>query len=825
MSTHDGHDEGDNGGMPARRAVVRWAGRLARREWRQHTLIVVLITVAVASTVLIATVAYNAAPAEGRADFGDAEHALVLDDVDPSALAGTLEAAADAFGHVDPIGHRTVALPGTLENVDYRSQDIDGPYGSPLLDVVEGRAPVADAEAAITDRVATMLGIAIGDSIDLDGTTRQVIGIVENPSDLDDEFVLLPPSAMVDSDSVRVLVRGDQDAFRRYDPPNDGPRMVNSRSDVPEDVLAAVLMLLASTILMFLVALVAAASFTVIAQRRLPQFGMLSAIGATERHVRLTMLASGAIAGVLSAVTGAAIGLTSWWIAAPAMESIVDYRIDRGNVPWWVVLAGMLLAVVTATGAAWWPARTMSRIPPVLALSGRVPRPAPTRRSALTAVVLLAAGIVSLRVGTGFDDQGPSTFQLVLMAAGTLLVIAGVLLVSPVLVRSLGRLARMAPISGRLALRDLSRYQSRSGAALAAIGLALGIPSVVVASTAAAENQTGLGNLSPTQIVVRPDEFEGAMELPDSAALAETEQGVAELVDAVGAQTALPLEIVRDPDAPSEPGIDATPPLGVVQRVDRGWRHIANVYLATPGLLAAFGLEADALAGSDDVVTVADGDAGELQLFGTPGSTVERIGQGRPLSNTGTLPETYTSLPGALVDPGVVAERGWEAVDGGYWLIETAESPTPAQLEDARDIAARFGFVIEARDGDSDLSMVRLAAGLAGMALALGVLAMTVGLMRSESANDVRTLTATGATRAIRRGVTAVTAGSLATLGAGLGIAAAYIGLIAGGLDDLMPLPWLDLVLIGAGTPVVASVAAWMLSGREPVSVARRALD
>jgi putative ABC transport system permease protein len=54
----------------------------------------------------------------------------------------------------------------------------------------------------------------------------------------------------------------------------------------------------------------------------------------------------------------------------------------------------------------------------------------------------------------------------------------------------------------------------------------------------------------------------------------------------------------------------------------------------------------------------------------------------------------------------------------------------------------------------------------AGAILALAILAMTVGLIRSESAGDLRTLTATGATPSIRRTLTAATAGTLALLGA-----------------------------------------------------------
>ena len=43
---------GANGGAPARRAIVRWAWRLFRREWRQQFLILALITVAVGATIV-----------------------------------------------------------------------------------------------------------------------------------------------------------------------------------------------------------------------------------------------------------------------------------------------------------------------------------------------------------------------------------------------------------------------------------------------------------------------------------------------------------------------------------------------------------------------------------------------------------------------------------------------------------------------------------------------------------------------------------------------------------------------------------------------------
>jgi putative ABC transport system permease protein len=85
-------------------------------------------------------------------------------------------------------------------------------------------------------------------------------------------------------------------------------------------------------------------------------------------------------------------------------------------------------------------------------------------------------------------------------------------------------------------------------------------------------------------------------------------------------------------------------------------------------------------------------------------------------------------------------------------------------------------MVVESRDDDSTLGRVRLVAGAIGMLLALAVLAATVGLIRSESVDELRMLTAAGATGWTRRGITAACAGALALLGALLGVTSAYLG-------------------------------------------------
>ena len=88
------------------------------------------------------------------------------------------------------------------------------------------------------------------------------------------------------------------------------------------------------TLAMALVGLIAAAGFVVVAQRRQRQLGLLAAIGATERHLRLVMLANGAIVGAHGRASWApSLGIVGWIVAAPAVETAAAHRIDRFDLP------------------------------------------------------------------------------------------------------------------------------------------------------------------------------------------------------------------------------------------------------------------------------------------------------------------------------------------------------------------------------------------------------------------------------------------------------------------------------------------------------------
>ena len=67
----------ERGGLPARRAVMRWAWRMFRREWRQHLLVLTLLTVAVAATTAGAGFATNT-QSSPAATFGTASYHVAV---------------------------------------------------------------------------------------------------------------------------------------------------------------------------------------------------------------------------------------------------------------------------------------------------------------------------------------------------------------------------------------------------------------------------------------------------------------------------------------------------------------------------------------------------------------------------------------------------------------------------------------------------------------------------------------------------------------------------------------------------------------------------
>jgi putative ABC transport system permease protein len=837
------------GAIAARRPLMRWAWRLFRREWRQQILVLALLTVAVAAAVASVTIVYNSSPTDD-AEFGSANHLVRLDGADPRRLQAGIAAVEERFGTVEVIGHRSLAVPGGVDRVEFRAQDPRGAYGRARLALRRGDFPKGPSEVAVTDGVATILGLELGKTLDLDGRRRTVVGIVENPRDLSDEFAQVSPSSARAPDHVTVLVDADAESVDAFTA-QAGDRIGFAGSKTRESNRAAdaLAMFSVATVFVLLATLVAAAGFAVIAQRRLRQLGMLAAIGATEKHLRLVLLTNGAVVGAIGALIGTVAGLALWLAVAPMLEPAVGHRIDRLSLPSTLLALVVLVAVLGATAAAWWPGRAVARVPVTRALSARPPRPKPAHHSAIVAALLIAAGIGSLVLSDRSREP--------LIIAGILATILGTLLLGPLAIRLFARPARHTPIAVRLALRDLARYQARSGAALAAITLALGIAAAVVVVAAAEERKADAAppNLSDRQIRVYTGLREvDTLAVKTPAELERMAARVRELAASLGGAAVIPLHnalrrgvepvvtsdgtrvintevLTRKIDDPENPRWGRR---GVICLAERTCYAIeSRLYVATPAVLRYLGIDpatvdpstdflADPAVRTDELVIPDITTEGE-EASDSAVTNVQRIDSrklfGNPATGTGIAPDSFITLDG-------LRRRGSKQTPSG-WLVEADRPLTSEQVADAREFAAEAGLTIETRRESSSTTPIAIATA-AGALLALAILAMTVGLIRSESAGDLRTLTATGATSRIRRTLTGATAGSLALLGALLGVAGAYLALVATYLDDLGYLgriPVLPLVLIVVGVPLAATAAGWLLAGREPPAIARTAIE
>jgi putative ABC transport system permease protein len=820
-----------NGGVPARRAVIRWAWRMFRREWRQQLLVLALIVVALAATVVGAAVATNTPPPAG-AGFGTAQDMATF----PGGphLAGQIAVLQQHVGRVDVIENQTVAIPGSINTYDLRAQDPHGAFGQPMLALVSGHYPAGPGQVAVTQSVATTFNLRIGDTWHQGGQVRQVTGIVQNPQSLLDEFALVAPGQVSTPSQVTVLftaprgtITSSLGSLSQYMVTRD--HAVASNPLNPETIVLAL-----ATVGMLLIALVAVGGFTVLAQRRLRSLGMLGALGATDRNIRLVVRANGVLVGVVGAAIGAVLGLAAWLAYRPRLESSAHHLIGAFQLPWVVIGPAIGLAILATYFAASRPARSVTRIPVVAALSGRPAPPKQVHRSAVPGVVLFVIAAALLSYSGASNGNGGGALELIL---GIVLLIVAIILLAPFCLVILGRLGRRAPIAIRLPLRDLARSRARSGSALSAISLGVFIAALVCVLTAQRYGNVldyAGPNVASNQIIVYTPGHGGG---PGNGPGGSTSSGTASTPQA---QAAVAQNIARA--LGSNTVIELDQAGASLQHAAAGRSWSGPVYVATPQLLAAFGIKASDVNPDADILTARPGLSGLSQmqlLYGAP--KFGPSGGGYPclkgqcvanpvIQEVSALP-AGTSAPNTVLTEHAIHALGLHTSASG-WLIQAPHPPTAAQITGARLTAAAAGMTIETKSSTPSSAEILNYATAFGIALALGILAMTIGLIRSETARDLRTLTATGASSFTRRELTAATAFALALGGAVLGTVAAYVAAVGyawdnplDSLSELSNVPAQQLLFILVGMPVIAAVVGWLLAGREPSMISRQPLE
>lgn len=812
--------------------MTRWAWRLLRREWRQQLLVLLLIAVAVAVTTVGVGVSTNT-PLSPYVGFGSAKDLATFSN-DGASTAATIASWHKKYGPVDVIENETVTVPGSVDTFDLRSQNPHGSYGQPLLSVVSGHYPTTAGEVAVTSGVASDFHLSVGSHWREMGVMRTVVGIVENPKNLLDEFALVIPGQVPSPTAVTAL----------FDAPLNGktlpsnvitPSSVSSGNTLNPQTISIVLV----TMAMLLIALVAIAGFTVLAQRRLRAIGMLGALGATDQDVKLVVRANGFFVGLVGAIVGFVVGFAAWLAYRPILVSSAHHVVGPFELPWIVIIVAVVLAVAAAYFASTKPARAMTRISTVSALAGRPAPPKQVSRTAVPGIVSAVAAFILLAYAGKAGGNGGGMGELVF---GFVALTVSVVLLSPFLLTWLSRLARHAPLAIRMATRDLARYRARSGSALGAISIGVLIAMVVILASAARFGNVldyAGPNVSSTQLIIYTlngpygpggpgNANADAVSPPTTAEMARSAHDIA---SALGAHTIIKLESTS----------------ATIQHAASGRSYSGPLYVATPQLLKAFGIKKSGIEAKAEILSMRPGFASisNMQIVygnyfsGTKGGPSGNSAWPCPKSDclaNPTMQEVSalpagTSAPNTVITEYAVQKLGLAPITSG-WIVETSKPLSALQLTGARATAAAAGLSIESKSSIPTSAAIIDWATVVGILLALGILAMSIGLIRSETASDLRILSATGASTRTRRSLTAATAGSLALVGAVVGTVGAYIAMVGfssnnnlDGLSSLTSVPVTNLLLILVAMPLVATVVAWLAAWREPSGVSRQVVQ
>ena len=96
-----------------------------------------------------------------------------------------------------------------------RAENPHGHYNSALLSLVSGKYPAGPGQVALTSQVAALYGTHVGGPWQAAGTSWRVTGIVQDPSNLADEFALVVPGQVPHPSQVTMLLGSSHPSSRR----------------------------------------------------------------------------------------------------------------------------------------------------------------------------------------------------------------------------------------------------------------------------------------------------------------------------------------------------------------------------------------------------------------------------------------------------------------------------------------------------------------------------------------------------------------------------------------------------------------------------------
>jgi putative ABC transport system permease protein len=721
---------------------------------------------------------------------------------------------------------------GLLKKVDGIELDLRDPMTKGMRTLVEGRFPAAVGEVAVSSQLAED-GARMGETLKASrkGIPLKVVGVIENPVDPAEDEIMALPGAMLhdrtDDDATGWLLDTAEpvmwEQVRRLNavglavqsralvenPPASAPGALSSSSrDTTEDVVglgAMVIMIVLETVLM------AGPAFAVGLRRRRHELAMLAAQGASPAHLRLVVGADGLVLGGAATLAGTAIGVLGGLALMPLLGGF-GLLTGPSDVPWGPVAAVAVLGLVSGIVSALIPAVQAGRTVPAQVLAGRDPVVRDRAGWPILGLLLVAAG-------GGVVVKLLDTSTVYVLAAG-LLVLLGVVVLTPWLVRRTAGLANGRALPVRLAVRDAVRHRGRTSSAVAAV---MAVAAAVVALAVGIQSQ--VESLGGHQDRLDDGTFSisgGRLDEPSWTRLrAEVQRRLPGVRPVMGHTAVKGKDVVE---------------IGIMDQRS-GYMFEWDAMIGGPETL-------ELMTGRRDERVAQALSAGKVAVFRP---RVVKNGQValmfNPMSGdaggTANVPAVDLSADGSgglsVIPPSAVRALGFEPVP--RMMYARYDVPDPERF--AGEIKAVFWDAdIAFPETDERLVTLRFLIAAAAL-LMLGGTFVATGLATADMRRDLDTMSAVGAAPRTRRWIVAAQAGYISGLGAltglliglplGIGLAwpmGAVIIHEPGGARKilgapLIAIPWVPLALVVVGLPLLAALVAGLCAPTR-VRLARR---
>lgn len=497
---------------------MNWSYALVELKRRRGRTLLTLLSVVIAVAALVAVTSATASTRqayqkvfETLAGKADLEVVARGGGRFQQAVVETLR-GVEGVRAVVPVFHRATILyaHGTKAKVLAVGIVPDEPDSLEGYHLIEGHLPRALGEVALEAGLAEALHLKVGESVRLLTArglrSHKVAGLLalESAARLHEGGMLLAPVARLQTIFKTV---GEIDAVHLYLTEADKTdevaaaasallprelrvRVPSARSGLAEEMLllAEVSLNMASALSFTTAVVIALSVFLMNVGERRRQIAILRALGATRRQV-MSMICREALAvGILATVIGIPLGLYGGGFLMKSMSAMLQAGLpEKPQLGWMALLSGLSGPVICLL-AAWFPARSASRVSPLEGMRPVVTLPS-SRGSRRTTVAGLTGLAITSVIAAGCVR---GTFPIWLAVVGVVLLLVSVVLLVPVALRPAvtllswplrGRESLEMQMSTRLVLRHAGRSALTIGVLLIAVAAGVGTSNAVFSVT------------------------------------------------------------------------------------------------------------------------------------------------------------------------------------------------------------------------------------------------------------------------------------------------------------------------------------------------------